>query len=194
MMARPRITNAPVCMNCAAIFPNEWPRDRVLDSGTLTPVNAARLILVFTRIRYGTRLGEFHDECLVDCLNWLRKLRAASRTLRIISVERDLFDLYTSQLHAAREAIQRELRERADSTAADPEEIRRGVREAMDATGWETLDVAVDPTGTKVRILFTADQDADRVRRINVFERELREKLGAETADHLDIRFQLVDD
>lgn len=181
-------------MNCAAIFPNEWPRDRVLDSGTLTPVNAARLLLVFTRIRYGTRLDEKHDECLVDCVNWLRKLREASRTLRVISVERELFDLYTSQLHAAREAVQRELRERADSAGTNPEDIRKGVRAAMDATGWETLDVSVDPTGNRVRILFTADQDADRVRRINLFERELREKLGVETASRLEIRFQLVDD
>lgn len=181
-------------MHCAAIFPNEWPRDRVLDSGTLTPVNAARLLLVFTRIRYGTRLDEIHDECLVDCINWLRKLRVASRTLRLISVERPLFDLYTSQLHEAREAIQRELRERAESEATDPGDIRKGVRAAMDAAGWETFDVSIDPTGTKVRILFTADQDVDRVHRMNVFQRELKEVLGAKTAERLEIRFQLVDD
>lgn len=193
-MSRPRISNAPVCMQCAAIFPNEWPRDRVLDSGTLTPVNAARLLVVFTRIRYGTRLDESHDECLVDCINWLRKLRAASRTLRVICVERDLFDLYTSQLHAAREAIQRELRERAESAATEPADIRQGVRAAMDAAGWETFDLSLDPTGSKVRILFTADQDADRVHRMNAFQRELRENLGSETAGRLEIRFQLVDD
>lgn len=193
-MARQTIANAPVCMHCAAIFPNEWPRDRVLDSGTLTPVNAARLVLVFTRILYGTRLDELHDECLVDCINWLRRLRAASRTLRVISVERPLFDLYTSQLHAAREAIQRELRERPESEEPDPGEIRRGVRSAMDAVGWETFGLSIDPGANRVRIIFTADQDADRVRKLSAFQRELRDILGAETSDQLEIRFQLLDD
>jgi hypothetical protein len=193
-MSRKRTSNAPVCMHCAAIFPNEWPRDRVLDSGTLTPVNAARLVLVFTRIQYGTRLDELHDECLVDCINWLRGLRAASRSLRVISVERPLFDLYTSQLHAAREAIQRELRERPESDEPDPGELRRGVRSAMDHVGWETFGLSIDPADKRVRIIFTADQDADRVHRTNAFQRELREILGADLADELEIRFQLLDD
>ena len=191
---RTRVSNSPVCLHCAALFPNEWPRDRVLESCTLTPVNAARLVLVFTRIRYGARLDELHDECLVDCVNWLRRLRVASRTLRVISVERPLFDLYSSQLDAARETVQRELRERAESVSIDPDDIRDAVRTAMDAVGWETLGLNVDHAGERALILFSADQDVDRVRKLNAFKRELRDVLGAQTADKLEIRFQLVDD
>ena len=82
-------------------FPAEWPRDRVLEAGSLNPVDAARHVLVFTRILYGIRLDRLHDECIVDSINWLRSLRTASRTLRVLGVPRALFDLWTDPLEAA---------------------------------------------------------------------------------------------
>ena len=191
---RHRISNTAICLHCAGIFPNVWPQDRVLDSGTLTPVNAARLVLVFTRIRYGARLEELHDECLVNCLDWLRRLRTASRTLRVVSVERPLFELYSNQLHAARETIQRELRERAESSAPDPQDIEHALRNAMDAVGWESFGLTVDHSGQRALIVYPADQEMNRVRRLGVFQWVLRDTLGAETADKLELGFQTLDD
>jgi len=193
-MSHPSAAAVPVCGHCAAIFPTDWPRERVIEARTLGPVDAARHVLVFTRILYGVRLDKLHDECMVDCINWLRSLRTASRTLRVLGVPRNLFDVWTEQLHAAREALQAELRVRPDRPTPAPAELRRALRTAMDAVGWEDFGVTVDPDVRRVRILYTPDLEEKRVRRRGAFAARLRELLGADVFDLLEIRFRQLDD
>ena len=185
---------SPVCSHCAAIFPSDWPRDRVIESRTLNPVDAARHVLVFTRILYGVKLEKLHDECIVDSVNWLRQLRTTARQLRVVGVPHNLFELWMEQLHSSKEHLQEELRQRPEVRPPAPAEVRRAVRTAMDAIGWEDFGVSVDPDGRRIRILYAADQEEDRVRRRGAFAAKLRELLGAELFDRLEIRFRQLDD
>lgn len=185
---------APVCGHCAAIFPPEWPRDRVLEIGSLNPVDAARHVLVFTRILYGVRLDMLHDECIVDSINWLRALRAASRTVRVLGVPRALFDLWTEQLHAAREKLQAELRDRPEIRVPGSGDMRRALRTAMDSVGWEDFGVSLDPDRRRIRILYTPEQEEKRVMKRSMFATRLRELLGNDVYDLLEIRFRQLDD
>ena len=157
-------------------------------------MDAARHILVFTRILYGVQLDKLHDECIVDCINWLRRLRATSRQLRVLGVPRGMFDLWTEQLHSAREALQLELQARPDVSVPSTPEIRRALRTAMEAVGWEDFGVSIDPDRRRVRILYTADQEEARVRRRSAFAGKLRELLGADVFELLEIRFRQIDD
>jgi hypothetical protein len=193
-MAPSIVGAAPVCGHCAAIFPSEWPRDRVLEAGSLNPVDCARHVLVFTRILYGVRLDKLHDECIVDSINWLRALRAASRTLRVLGVPRALFDLWTEQLHTARERLQMELRERPEIRVPGSADMRRALRTAMDAVGWEDFGISIDPDRRRIRILYTASQEETRVLRRGVFATKLRELLGNDIYDLLEIRFRQLED
>ena len=185
---------SPVCGHCAAIFPSDWPRDRVIESKTLNPVDAARHVLVFTRILYGVRLDKLHDECIVDCINWLRSLRTTSRQLRVIGVPHNLFDLWMEQLNTSKERLQEELRQRPEIAPPPSSEVRRAIRTAMDAVGWEDFGVSVDPDGRRIRILYTPDQEEQRVRRRGIFAAKLREILGADIFELMEIRFRQLED
>ena len=184
----------PVCSNCAAIFPNDWPHDRVVATKTLTAMDAARQVLVFTRILHGVRLDKLHDECIVDSINWLRSLRGASRTLRVIGVPTKLLDVWMEMLHGAQEALQYELRERPHALVSAPTEIRRALRTAMVAVGWDDFGVSIDPDGRRIRILYAAEQEEARVRRRAAFAAKLREQLGEDAFELLDVRFRQLDD
>lgn len=183
-----------MCGHCAVIFPPEWPRDRVLESGILNAVDAARHVLVFTRILYGVPLDKLHDECIVDSINWLRAVRSASRTLRVVGVPRALFDLWTEQLHTARELLQSELRDRPEVRLPEAVDIRRALRTAMDAVGWEDFGISIDPDRHRVRILYTGNHEEQRVLRRAAFASKLRALLGNDVYDLLEIRFRQIDD
>lgn len=184
----------PVCSNCAAIFPNDWPRDRVVASKTLSAVDAARQVLVFTRILHGIRLDKLHDECIVDSINWLRSLRAASRTLKVVGVPHKLLDVWMEMLHGAQEALQFELRERPHVMAPAPNDIRRALRTAMSSVGWDDFGVSIDPDGRRIRILYAAEQEEARLRRRAAFAAKLREQLGEDAFERLEVRFRQLDD
>lgn len=98
-----------VCSYCAALFPDEWPRDDVLDARELGPVDAARQLVVFERILHAARLPDRHLGCLAESLDWLWRLRAAARQLRVVGVEPEKYVLWRRQLRAAHDAVAREL-------------------------------------------------------------------------------------
>jgi len=107
-----------VCAYCATLFPDEWPSDAVLDAQELWPVDAARQLVVFERILHGARLPDRHLACLARSLDWLWRLRVASERLRVVGVERELYELWRRQLRAAHDAVARELDARSSWHAA----------------------------------------------------------------------------
>jgi hypothetical protein len=116
------------CAHCAVLFPDEWPRDAVLEAGELEPVDAARQLLVFTRILHAAQLPRRHRDCLAACGDWLRELRAAARQLRAVGVERELYDLWRRQMRAAHAAVRRELAERPARELTEAEALETQLR------------------------------------------------------------------
>jgi hypothetical protein len=190
------MTAAPssvICRECAVLVPDDWPNDSVLDSRSLTPVDAARHLLVFTWILHGTVLSKRHVQCLLASRDWLNRIRTSARKVRIVGVERELFDLWLRFRSEAQAAVEQELDERQRRPAVELRDVRRALRAAMNSVGWDDFGFDIEPGSLRIRIAYPESQARARKARQTEFMRALTDRLGGDVVRALAIGFRKMD-
>ena len=179
-----------VCPHCTALFPDEWPSDFVLASRALAPVDAARHLLTFTRIVHGNELPKRHRGCLLESAEWLRRVKDASRRLRLEGLDAGMFDLWLRLLDEALLAVRRELSDRAERPMADWSDIAHGFRTAMNSVGWRDWHLETEPAASRVTIRHPGRDGRLMPEQRSEFERRLRNMIGGDVAEGIEIRYK----
>ena len=167
--------------------------DPVSRQHSLVPVDAARHILAFTQILHGVDLSKCHKRCLKQSERWLGDIRRNIRSIRMTGIDRGLLEVWTRLLIEAHEKIQAELLERPHRAMVPGAEVRRVIRRAMDAVGWEDFGLETNARGDRAVITFPERHRKKRQDRRPEFEARLCRQLGADFDLRVSFR-RLVED
>lgn len=180
------------CVRCSLLVPRDYPRDPVILDGVLSPFDAVRHLEALTEIVHG-KLSSKHGACLAIASAWLQRVRAVQKTVRVAGVDRGIYEGWVRLLREARQRLEGELQRREQtSEAADRAHVRRAVRQAMNAVGWEDFGLDVDAEGRNVQIFYPLSERPQRESSVDQFRNLLSESLGERAAGQLDIRYRTV--
>jgi len=192
LQAHPEDVPARPCVRCSLLVPRDFPRDPVVLDGVLSPFDAVRHLEALTEIVHG-KLATKHTACLLVAAGWLQRVKGVQKTVRVAGVDRGIYEGWVRLLREARERLEKE-REKRDQAAdsADRTHVKRAVRQAMNAVGWEDFGVDVDTEGKAVQIFYPVSERPQREAGAEQFRSLLQESLGERNADKLDIRYKTV--
>jgi hypothetical protein len=175
------------------LVPRDFPRDSVIVDASLSPFDAIRHLDALTEIVYG-KLSLRHASCLSIALDWVRRVRAVQKTIRVAGVDRGVYEGWVRLLKESHSRLDKELqrREKSDAMPRDRQMVKRAVRSAMNAVGWDDFGIDLDADAQKVYIFYPTGEKPLRESGLEGFRGRLAELLGESVAEGLEIRFRTV--